>query len=79
MRTKLRDICDEKKLDPVGLLFRLREAGHTTSYHTVVAWYYGYRGLKLEAAAAIAEVLGVTVDALVSDSTAATAERKGTA
>ena len=68
-----------RKIDPVGLLIRLREAGHSTSYHTVVAWYYGYRGLKLEAAAAIAEVLGVTVNALIPDSMVTTAKRKGTA
>jgi hypothetical protein len=73
MRTKLREICGEKNIDPVGLLFLLREAGHTTSYHTVVAWYYGYRGLRLDAAAQIAAVLGVPVDALVSDSVASAA------
>lgn len=48
-------------MDPVSLAVRLRDEGHDVSYHTVVAWYYGYRTPGPDNAAALAATLGVDV------------------
>ena len=54
MHNDLRALMDEQNLDPATLFVRLRAAGCDVSYHTVVAWYYGYRTPSTANAAALA-------------------------
>ena len=62
MHNDLRAIMDARHIDPATLSVRLRAAGCDVSFHTVVAWYYGYRTPGPDNAAAIALELGVSVD-----------------
>jgi len=61
MPNALRTILDARQMDPVTLAQRLRDEGHDVSYHTVIAWYYGYRTPGEDNAAALAATLGVDV------------------
>lgn len=68
IKDKLRALMAAQELNPERLAARLQEAGHQVSYAAVVCWYYGRRTPDLVRAKALAEVLGVTLDELVSDS-----------
>jgi hypothetical protein len=63
MHNDLRALMDAQLIDPATLSVRLRAAGHDVSFHTVVAWYYGYRTPGPDNAAALADVLGCEVAA----------------